>query len=89
MSIGPPTSIAPPETVTPDVFPLLPSLKLDGVPLSVRLVVAKVEVNEASAGSKTTAPEVRTAKVGLPVSVFPVTVTAPSEGVFAASAPML
>jgi hypothetical protein len=84
---GPATEMAPPEIVTPDVFPVFPIRKPEGGPLKVRLAVLKVDVKFAPEDSKTTAPVVLTETVGVPLSASPITLIAPDEAVALLRAP--
>ncbi len=89
MSIGPATEIVPPETVTPEVFPLLPIRKLDGLPLRLNAEVLNVPVKAELEDSKTTSPEVFTFIAVAPLITSPITVTLPLGAVPAEVAPRL
>ena len=81
--------MVPPDTVTPEVFPLLPMRKLDGLPLKLKAEVLNVPVKAAPADSKTTSPVVFTLIAVAPLITSPVTVTLPLGAVPAEVAPRL
>jgi hypothetical protein len=89
MLIGPVTDMVPPETVTPEVLPLFPIRKLDGLPLKLNAAVLNVPVNAEVEDSKTTSPVVFTLIAVAPLITSPVTVTLPLGAVPADVAPRL